>query len=285
MGMLTGFWKKLKSGTSTDMYYKSMNDALSRLNNEITMLHYPYHVRHGESFIEAQKNLTDYCMSLLPPVKGKNILEIGCGNGVQAQYIMEKYSPASLTAVDLNATNIEIASYESGRKGYENIKFHVDDAQDLKTIKSNSMDYIINIESAFHYPDKPSFLREVSRVLKPGGFYLIADILTVPGKRNILVRYWKRKMLFHHWSLVNYQKELHRVNLNIHRTSDITPGVVRSFANYRQWLRDMKKSNFIEDGLLKLYYTINVRLNIYLLRKRRQYCVIMGEKPDYLVRP
>ena len=173
------------SGMSTDNYYKSMNDALARMNNEYTMLHYPYHVNEGESFFDAQKNLTDYCLSQLPPVRGKNILEIGCGNGVQARYILENYSPSSIIAIDLNSSNIEIANQVAEGKGYDNIKFHVDDAQRLSTIESNSIDYVINIESAFHYPDKPSFFREIKRVLKPGGTYLIADILTTPRRRSI----------------------------------------------------------------------------------------------------
>lgn len=270
----------IKSAVSTDNYYKSMNDALARLNDEYTMLHYPFHVNEGESFFDAQKNLTDHCMSLLPPVEGKNILEIGCGNGIQAHYILEKYSPRSLTAVDLNSSNIEIARVQCRQNGGGNIRFHIDDAQDLSTIESNSMDYIINIESAFHYPDKPAFFREIARVLKPAGTYLIADILTTPRKRTILGKYWKTRMNLNHWSKDSYEEELPKASLQIHSFSDITGEVIQSFSNYRSWLKTMKKNHFISDSFLKLYYTINVRLNIRLLRHRRQYCIIVGSKQD-----
>jgi len=263
---------------STEKYYKSMNQALARLNQEYTMLHYPYHVRNDESFFDAQKNLTDYCMSLLPPVQGKDILEIGCGNGIQANYILKQYSPASLTAIDLNNSNIEIARLEAQKDGIANIKFHIDDAQKLATIETNSIDYIINIESAFHYPDKPSFFREIFRVLKPGGTYLIADVLTTRRKRNFIKNYWKRRMHLHHWLKSNYEEELPKANLRIDSFADITHSVIQSFSNYRHWLRTMERDNFIEDLLLKLYYTIHVRLNIHLLRTRRKYCVIVGSK-------
>jgi len=278
MGLSSRLLSHIKSGMSTDRYYKSMNEALARLNHEYTMLHYPYHVKDDESFFEAQKNLTDYCMSLLPPVEGKNILEIGCGNGIQAHYILKNYSPSSITAIDLNSSNLEIARMEAQKKGIKNIEFYIDDAQKLSTIESSSMDYIINIESACHYPDKPSFLKEIDRVLKPGGKYLIADILTTPRKRSALGRYWKGRMNYHHWSKSNYQEELPKANLIIENFSDITFKVIKSFRNYRYWLRTMKKQHFIEDILLKLYYTIHVRLNIYLLSTRRQYCVIVGGK-------
>ncbi|MGM0667419.1 MAG: class I SAM-dependent methyltransferase [Bacteroidota bacterium] len=278
MGFTTRIFSHIRSGASTEKYYKSMNEALARLNQEYTMLHYPYHVKNGESFLDAQKNLTDYCMSLLPPVRGKHILEIGCGNGIQANYILKKFSPASVTAIDLNNSNIEIARLEAQKDGIENISFHIDDAQRLDTIETNSIDYIINIESAFHYPDKPSFLREISRVLKPGGTYLIADVLTTRSKRNFIKNYWKRRMNLHHWLKSNYEEELPKANLKIETFTDITGSVIESFSNYRHWLKTMERENLIDDLLLKLYYTIHVRLNIHLLRNRRQYCVIVGGK-------
>lgn len=278
MGIFKRIFSHVGSGMSTDNYYKSMNEALARMNNEYTMLHYPYHVNEGESFFDAQKNLTDYCMSHLPPVKGKNILEIGCGNGVQARYILDNYSPESIIAVDLNSSNIEIAKKEAQGGTYNNIKFHVDDAQYLSTIESDSIDYLINIESAFHYPDKPSFFREIKRVLKPGGVYLIADILTTPRKRNFIGRYWKNRMNLNHWPQDIYEEELKKAELSIDRFADITPGVIKSFRNYRQWMREIEKRHVLEDTLLKLYYTIHVELNIHLLKKRRRYCVITGVK-------
>jgi len=47
------------------------------------MLHYPFYVNPNDDFLQSQKNLTDYCLLLLGDVSGKNILEIGCGNGIQ----------------------------------------------------------------------------------------------------------------------------------------------------------------------------------------------------------
>jgi cyclopropane fatty-acyl-phospholipid synthase-like methyltransferase len=43
-------------------------------------------------------------------------------------------------------------------------------------------DRVISVESAFHYPDKPAFFREANRVLKPGGKFVLADILRSPGR-------------------------------------------------------------------------------------------------------
>ena len=89
----------------------------------------------------------------------------------------------SITGIDLNKANIEIANNEKENAKADNVRFFVDDAQNLTQIPSDSIDVLLNIESAFHYPDKPAFLKEVHRVLKPGGQFLIADILSTRKKR------------------------------------------------------------------------------------------------------
>jgi len=277
---MTGFITLLKSGFTTGNYYKSMNHALLRLNDEYTMLHYPYYMNEGESFHTSQKNLTDYCMSCLPALEGKQVLEVGCGNGLQAIYILQEYSPAFIMAIDLNPSNIEIARSQAEKSGLGNIEFKIGDAQNLVEVKDHSVDCVINIESAFHYPDKPAFLKEISRVLRPGGCFLIADILTIPLNRDTLRQFWKRKMHLHHWSKRNYEIELARTNLHLESFSDITNNTIKGFRGYRNWMRDMKKRDFVGDLLLKLFYIINVRLNIMLLRKRRLYAVFTGRKTE-----
>lgn len=279
MGIFSRIFSHINSGISTKDYYSSMNQALRRLNEEYTMLHYPLYVKEGDSFLEAQANLTNYCMSLLPPVREKVLLEVGCGNGVQALYISKKYGPELIKGIDLNHGNIAIARNEAERKGMKGILFNVDDAHDLSTVETDSVDFVINIESAFHYPDKSSFFRQVYRVLKPGGSFVIADILTRGRKRNRLKEYWKKKMSYYHWPMSHYETELPLANFQDVRISDITSQVIRSFRSYRKWLREMKKKHFLEDLIMKLYYTIHVRLNIYLLRTSRQYCVFVGSKP------
>jgi ubiquinone/menaquinone biosynthesis C-methylase UbiE len=279
MSIFSRLFSHVGSGTSTGNYYSSMNEALLKLNEEYTMLHYPFYRSEDDSFLDAQANLTDYCMSLLPSVSGKKVLEIGCGNGVQAIYLHRKYSPGHLNAIDLNQGNIDIARKEAGEKGIENLDFGIDDAQGLTTIEDNSVDVVINIESAFHYSDKPSFISHLYRVLKPGGSFLIADILTRSDKGNQVKDSWKKKMSYHHWPVARYINEFPLANFHKVSVSDITQDVIQGFSMYKSWLRDMKKRKFVDDLILKIYYTIHVRINMYLLRNRRQYCVFVGSKP------
>lgn len=268
----------IRSGISTDHYYDVMNHALKRLADEYTMLHYPFHINETDTFLQAQKNLTDHCLSGIDSLNNKTILEIGCGNGVQTMYVLNKYKPKSITGIDLNKENIRIANKEKLRMGIKNAHFLVDDAQKLSNFKENSIDVIINIESAFHYPDKPLFLKQIFRVLKPGGNFLIADILTIHKNKRRLRKRWKKKMDLHHWDLQKYENGLAAANLTVIRNEDITDRIIEGFRNYKRWLKQMKKGNFLEDQFFKLFYIINTKLIIFLLRTKRQYCIFSGTK-------
>lgn len=279
MNILRKLFKLIGTAFTNDQYYESINMALKRLNNEYTMLHYPFYIKESDSFIQAQKNLTDYCISLLQPIKNKEILEIGCGNGVQALYINANYGPLKITGIDLNKANIEIANSEKVRANADNVEFLVDDAQNIEHVPSNSVDILINIESAFHYPDKSAFLKEISRVLKPGGRFLIADILSTRKKREGLMKIWGKPMGHHFWNKKRYEEEFLKSELVINYSEDITEQVKKGWSIYKNWIPKIKRQNFLQNVAYRLFYVINVRLNIYFLNKRQQYLIYVGNKP------
>jgi ubiquinone/menaquinone biosynthesis C-methylase UbiE len=277
------FFKKVfklsGTGFTHGQYYESMNLALKRLNDEHTMLHYPLYVNDSDSFLQAQKNLTDYLISLLEPLKNKEVLEIGCGNGVQSLYINTIHKPLRMTGIDLNKANIDIADSEKELIKADNVRFLVDDAQNLTNIPTDSVDVLLNIESAFHYPDKTAFLNEVHRVLKPGGQFLIADILTTRTKREGFMKIWGKPMVHHFWSRKRYDEEFHKSQLIINYTEDISQQVRKGWSIYRNWLPKIKRKAFLMNIAFRIFYVINARLNIHFLKNRQQYFIYIGTKP------
>ncbi|RAV13510.1 SAM-dependent methyltransferase [Mycolicibacterium sp. GF69] len=104
-------------------------------------------------------------------LSGKRVLEVGCGLGGGASYLMRTLQPASYTGLDLNATGIEFCRRRHNVAGLD---FVEGDAENLP-FPDDSFDALINIESSVHYPRFPRFLSEVSRVLRPGGHFLYTD--------------------------------------------------------------------------------------------------------------
>jgi ubiquinone/menaquinone biosynthesis C-methylase UbiE len=275
MGLLKELFKLSGTGFTNSQYYESLNIALKRMNNGYTMLHYPFFVSETDSFTKAQANLTDYCVSLLDPLENKEVVEIGCGNGVQTLYIYHNYKPAKVIGIDLSIDNIKIAESEKERLDAKEVRFIVDDAQNMKHVPSESVDVLLNIESAFHYPDKSAFIREIHRVLKPGGQFLVADILS--ERKKFLMKLWGKSMSHHFWNQRQYQDEFSTTGLEISHSEDISESVREGWKMYRNWLPKIERKAFIRNVAFRIFYVINCRINIHLLKKQ-QYHVFKGYK-------
>lgn len=105
-------------------------------------------------------------------ITGKKVLEVSCGHGGGASYLMRTYRPASYTGLDLNPVGISFCRERFAMPG---LHFVQGDAQDLP-FPDESFDVVINLEASHSYPDFPRFLAEVARVLKPGGTFAYADL-------------------------------------------------------------------------------------------------------------
>ena len=79
--------------------------------------------------------------------------------------------PKSYLGVDRNRKAIEFC-----RKSYsiEELSFDQGDAEALQ-FDDQSFDVIINVEASHCYGDMAQFVREVARLLRPGGYFLYAD--------------------------------------------------------------------------------------------------------------
>lgn len=267
--------KLLETGSSTQNYYQSINKTYKKLFQKLLMLHYPFFKQPNESLEDRQVNLTNHCVQRLGSLADKEVLEVGCGNGTQSLYIYEKYNPASMTGVDINAGNIQLAHSING--SHQNLSFMVDDAQQLSQIPDNSVDVLLCIESAFHYPDKNKFMKEMHRVLKPDGKFLIADILSRSYKNRYFFEKWKRKMSYHHWTEKHYLKTFEENNLMVSSKENITEPIKKGYSGFGAWITRKHSNSWIDYLWFKLFIFIQVKLNILLLNKRRKYFIFVGK--------
>ena len=266
-----------ETGSSTRSYYQSINKSYWNVFNKYLMLHYPFFKEKDESLEKRQINLTDHCMSKVGTIENKTVLEVGCGNGTQSLYISSNFFPRKTIGIDINQSNVHLARHL--KNGHKNVEFHLDDAQKLHKIPDNSIDILFCIESAFHYPQKISFLKQVERVLKPSGKFLIADILSVSRKKRFrLIEKWKQKMSFYHWTENQYLHSFGQTGLFIEQKENITPNIIKGYKGYGRWLKRKQFNNVFSFLLFNLFIFIQVKTNLTLLNNRRKYCIFVGTK-------
>jgi ubiquinone/menaquinone biosynthesis C-methylase UbiE len=104
-------------------------------------------------------------------LSGKRVLEVSCGHGGGASYLVRTLRPASYTGLDLNPAGIDFCRKTHNLPGLD---FLHGDAENLP-FADQSFDAVINIEASHLYYRFPRFLAEVARVLRPGGHFLYAD--------------------------------------------------------------------------------------------------------------
>jgi ubiquinone/menaquinone biosynthesis C-methylase UbiE len=110
-------------------------------------------------------------LQLLGDVRGKRVLEVGCGGG-QCSIAFAKRG-AIATGVDLSDAQVEFARGLAEREGVE-ATFLQSNAEDLSGISDASQDVVFSA-FAFQFVERMDrCFAEVARVLRPGGLFVFS---------------------------------------------------------------------------------------------------------------
>lgn len=124
--------------------------------------------------------------SLLSP--NDRVLDLGCGSGILLSMIAQLNPQCQFLGVDLSLPMLEKAKKISNDKGLFNISFREEDICQLSTIKDNSIDVLCSSMALHHLPDLHHLnetFKQISRVLKPGGFLYINDFGKLKKEKSI----------------------------------------------------------------------------------------------------
>ena len=117
---------------------------------------------------------------ILQPRSGERILEVGPGIGVHALPIAASLLPDGvLDALDVQQEMIDDLKRRAASRGLANIVARQGDAQKLP-YHDHTFDAAYLIGVLGEIPDAVAALRELRRVLKPGGRLLISEVLIDP---------------------------------------------------------------------------------------------------------
>lgn len=119
-------------------------------------------------------------LKLIPTVRGKKILELGCGNGFWLRLLSKK--GAICTGIDKSKNQIEAA-----RKENKKINYYIMDAQHL-TFRANTFDIVFLEKVLLEIPKLniiKKIIKEAYRVTKKGGTILVSDLHPIAPQCNL----------------------------------------------------------------------------------------------------
>jgi ubiquinone/menaquinone biosynthesis C-methylase UbiE len=110
-----------------------------------------------------------------PLAPGSVVLEVGCGRGAGAALIRKEFQPAVLQAMDLDMEMLRRGRTYLPEGERKEISFYVADVLRIPA-GSESLDAVFGFGVLHHVPDWESALKEIVRVLKPGGVYYLEEL-------------------------------------------------------------------------------------------------------------
>ena len=105
---------------------------------------------------------------------GRTVLDVGCGAGAALRELAERFHGAELTGCDISPLAVETArELNPELVASDRLKFLLCGVPDLP-FDDGSFETVFSVESLYFWPDQVAGLREILRVLTPGGTFMTA---------------------------------------------------------------------------------------------------------------
>jgi ubiquinone/menaquinone biosynthesis C-methylase UbiE len=118
-------------------------------------------------FLGMPAKFHDLCLRVTGQVAGR-VLDIGCGHGILLERVLERFRPARTVGCDLSSVLCVRATSRNPKAIIVQA-----DAEDLP-FATDAFDHVFMVEVLEHLPDVGKALREVRRILRAGGTFLVA---------------------------------------------------------------------------------------------------------------
>jgi ubiquinone/menaquinone biosynthesis C-methylase UbiE len=170
--------------------------------------------------------------SLISSLKGKSVLDLGCGDGNFAKYCID-HGAINVVGVDISSNMINQAKVENGHEKIEYVCMPIEELE----IPNEKFDRIISSLAIHYIEDYPELLKKVNGLLHENGEFIFSTehpIVTARKEMNNWVKDKNGNKL--HWALDDYHEEGKREQqwytdgvIKYHRTiSSILNGLIEA---------------------------------------------------------
>lgn len=110
----------------------------------------------------------------LAPLKGKQVLDVGCGGGILADSMARR--GAQVLGIDLAGKALKVAQLHAIEAETQGVNYREVSAEDLASEQPETYDVVTCMEMLEHVPDPSSVVRACSALVKPGGWVFFSTI-------------------------------------------------------------------------------------------------------------
>ena len=126
--------------------------------------------------------LTNWGLGLIEFQDGWTMLDVGCGGGKTLQRLLKRSQGAKVYGIDLSDESVAKARQINADMLDKQVFVQQGSAEKLP-YEDGKFDLVTAVETVYFWPNLPSCLKEVCRVLKPGGhFAIIVEVVDTDSK-------------------------------------------------------------------------------------------------------
>ncbi len=142
---------------------------------------------------------------------GGRALELGCGQGEGVRIVLDRFGADEYDGIDLDPAQVDRARSRVPARLRDRVRLHVGDAAALQ-FDGETFAAVFDFAILHHVPEWRQALREVHRVLVPGGRFYYEEVL-----RGFLTTRASRALFVHpeeaHFTTAEFEAECRAVGL------------------------------------------------------------------------
>jgi arsenite methyltransferase len=128
----------------------------------------------GESMEQGHGPVGKQAIALMQVGTDARVLDVGCGSGWATRLLADYAVNGRVTGIDISDEMVNLARASS--RSHANTDFEVASAEQLP-FPDSEFTHAFSMESLYYYRNIPKALKEIHRVLRPGGaFFAVVDL-------------------------------------------------------------------------------------------------------------
>src|SRR5437870_5680359 len=182
-------------------------------------------------------------------VKDKRVLDLACGEGYGSK--MLSASAASVVGIDIDGS---VVSHAAEKYGGGNLEFISGSITAVPIPENHSFDVIVCFEAIEHIEDQERLLGEVTRLLQPGGLFIVStpNKVVYHDESEEENPFHVKELYFEEFQqlLARHFQNIRFLGQRIHPSSSIWPIASASSNDFQEFVMDRSDSGyeFIDPG-------------------------------------